>query len=126
LNSLEVNFTISNVRLINKDGFEMIPHTPIQTAVVTANTTGRKELPVFEDLFEVFPNPAQEKIWIHSNKYQVDYLELYNAAGMLMQATSLEGVEEIETDVSEIPNGAYWIRLKSGGQVFTGKVLILR
>ncbi len=125
-NSLEVNFVISNVRLINKDGFEMTPHMPIQTAVLTANTTGRKELPVFEDLFQVFPNPAQEKLWIHSKKHRIDYLELYNASGMMIQANSIEDLYEIETDVSTIPNGAYWVRLKSKGQVFTGKVLILR
>ncbi len=87
----------------------------------------------------VFPNPASERLTIQISP--LNYLrgqknaviEVYNVLGEKVKEIPLptfaklqRDKEEIETDVSQLPAGMYYVIVKSGAQMFTKQFVVWR
>ena len=65
----------------------------------------------------VYPNPASEKIMIES-QVVVNQYDIYNIAGEMILSQPI-GEKSFEVNVSELPAGAYLIKMTSEGMVQT-------
>ena len=65
----------------------------------------------------VYPNPAHDKLFV--NAANIQSVELYNISGQLMISST-----ENEINVSELKSGIYFVRVNSGANVFTERVII--
>jgi hypothetical protein len=71
--------------------------------------------------FTLTPNPASDQIQITSVDKTVDMVELFDMIGQKL----LRQVPEAgRVDVSTVPSGLYFIRIYSGQDVVTGKVVV--
>ena len=65
--------------------------------------------------WKMFPNPASESITIaFTNDRKQKQLEVYNVVGRLIK--TIEATEAVKLDVSDLPNGLYFIRIKDNKQ----------
>jgi hypothetical protein len=74
-----------------------------------------------EQSVNVFPNPAKSQITIQSNN-EILEIELFNADGQtLLHKDAMNSLEVI--DVSELRNGIYFLKVRTGKQTFVRKVI---
>jgi len=93
---------------------------------------GEEKLQVTGCRLQVFPNPcsggARLRYQINDKGYQL--LDLYSISGLrikrLLNEEKPAGVYEVEIDLSDLPAGVYFIRMQSGDQVATGKIVLMR
>ncbi len=65
----------------------------------------------------LFPNPAREQVTVSlASPFEAgDRLELFNAQGQLLQVLSVRtGDRQLDIDVSGLPSGPYFVRLRRG------------
>ena len=100
----------------NPYSFELVEDTEL---VAYFSETGLNEM---EQLFKVFPNPAQEQLRLqYSPDVQPKQIELYDLQGRLVrsQGSAFESV-----DMGQLPTGTYTLRvIMDDGQVFSDKVV---
>jgi len=70
--------------------------------------------------WNAFPNPSNGQLTVtyQSPKEQNTVLTLHNASGLLLQSKQVyleKGANEIQWDISAIPNGIYFINISQGG-----------
>ena len=75
------------------------------------------------DLFEVFPNPADNFIRIQHREVEDFECSLYSITGQLLFKQQMIG-NFLELDLSAYPPGSYLIRLKGAGKVSSELILI--
>ena len=77
------------------------------------------------DIFQVYPNPANEKFCIKSANQNIKNITLYNLIGEKIIEQSNISTKSLSVDVSELPNGTYLVLIesKSGIQI-TRKIII--
>ncbi len=89
-------------------------------------TTGISEPDISSQLLHIYPNPATDHLFI-SVPGETDeanlLVDLYDASGRLAQQ---QVVRDGQLDVSGLPGGIYFLKLRSPGKVFHAKVLITR
>jgi hypothetical protein len=78
----------------------------------------------------VFPNPASETAIIRCRMPDAGYrmIELFSIEGKKIQnilKESSAGYHEIEIDVSDLPDGVYFIRVQAGREVAVVKLLVV-
>lgn len=65
-----------------------------------------------ELIWSIYPNPASEAITIKiSNNQKEEQVQIYNAVGQLIKTK--EVIETTEINVADLPNGVYFVLLKS-------------
>ena len=81
--------------------------------------TGLNEM---EQLFKVFPNPAQDQLRLqYSPDVQPKQIKLYDQQGRLVRS---QGSAFESFDMGQLPTGTYTMRvIMDDGQVFTDKVV---
>lgn len=120
------NNTISTLNLkdnpvvkIIKDCNDKLGSNVLEPAAVTI-ADNCSELSVAENVdqrsFKVI-NPVKNQLLI-SGSEKIDKIEIYDATGRLVK--SLNGKQ---TDISALGNGIYFIKISSGAQIFTEKIL---
>lgn len=77
--------------------------------------------------YKVYPNPANSMIYINNVK-NLDKVELISVVGNVVRSVSDFGTSVGETgiSVSNLPGGMYFIRLTSGNQVKTQRVIVTK
>jgi hypothetical protein len=79
------------------------------TVVVRYDTTVAELFQFKDQEFDIYPNPASEKISIKNNTKQANIsLEIYSSNGQKILQTQLKSKTEI--DVSEWNNGLYFLK----------------
>ena len=73
--------------------------------------------------FDVYPNPASEKIMVES-EFSVNRYDIYNVAGAMILSKPIDE-KSFEINVSELPAGTYFIKIASEGMVQT-KIFVKR
>ena len=75
--------------------------------------------------WKVYPNPATSKINIQSFDYQVDKLtiEIQDVAGKTLLTQQYDYSDNIQIDLSKLPNGLYFIKLSSEQYTHTYKIV---
>ena len=102
-----IHFNCTNQFSINVDDITL--HRQYQEGLsVDENTTS---------LASVYPNPAVDKLMIES-AITVNQYEIYNVAGAMICSEAVDG-KSFEVNVSELPTGAYLIKMTSEGLVQT-------
>jgi len=78
--------------------------------------------------FFLFPNPASEKLYVAFLEKKSFQLSIFNHLGQEVSTTKIENNSSAnQINVSELITGIYFIYLKTNeGEIFTGKVTILR
>jgi hypothetical protein len=74
----------------------------------------------------VFPNPVSDKLMINCSDIadHIELIEIYNTFGAKVAAHRVNQTDtEITLDVKALPPGLYFLRLKAGNEVRTGKVI---
>lgn len=76
------------------------------------------------NLFTIYPNPTSGTIYIEclNNKYD---LNIYNSIGQNLLSQKI-GINKSKFDLSNQPNGIYFLQLRSEKQVLTQKLIISR
>jgi len=87
--------------------------------------TGSRANESDDALLEITPNPTNGivRILIHSGEGRARNIEIFNMHGTrVISMTSLE--EEITADLSPFPAGLYHIRVRSGRNIYSGKIVL--
>ena len=64
--------------------------------------------------YRVYPNPANDRLFIQQEEAQNTFLELYNTYGCLLQTWQLSENKE-SISIANYPTGLYLVRLRNGG-----------
>jgi hypothetical protein len=75
---------------------------------------------VVEKAFEVYPNPASEKVSLRANTPQKVEWTLFDSWGRAVKTGMLRGLET-EFDVQDLPSGMYVLRVGKG---FVRKLIV--
>lgn len=84
--------------------------------------TDRKFSGLLEDEFEVYPNPAQDELFIVSEDTEDLEIFIYNAAGQMVQKIELNDGED-RIDISKLKTGIYLINIQMEDEIFTKKII---
>ena len=76
-----------------------------------------------EQIFSVYPNPANDNITIDS-KVEIKSIEVYSNQGQLVKRKDCSSFTE-SFDLSDLSNGIYFLKLKTEKQTFTQKIIKL-
>lgn len=96
----------------------IIPECPLASS---------KTLSFQEDLFDVFPNPASDKITVSLNSsFSEGQLSIYDALGKQVFVKKWESAwrHTIEIDISQLSGGLYVMRFKNAGILSQKQFLI--
>lgn len=78
-----------------------------------------------DEMISIYPNPATEVLYLNYNLSLIDEISVYNLLGKpLLSFSPLNGTQSI--DVSGLPNGPYYLVLKSGNDILKSKKFIKR
>ncbi len=77
-----------------------------------------------EPAFNMFPNPASEKLAVHFATTSTSILEIHNIIGNLVCSQSFDGRIAETLDVSALPNGSYFVTLRADGKQYSRKLII--
>jgi hypothetical protein len=90
---------------------------------ITCNLTGIEENN-FDNDIAVFPNPANDVLYADiKNSHQNGSLQLINSLGQVMYDHSTDGTQTA-IDVSNFPQGIYWVAVKSENNSLAKKIVI--
>jgi hypothetical protein len=98
-----------------------------QIAILYNNVTlGINNSYYTNDLLEIYPNPAKDKIKIidHNNISQETFVTIINNTGQPVSSATFENPALIEIDVHDYAKGVYLVRLQTGDIVTTKKFVV--
>jgi hypothetical protein len=73
---------------------------------------------LFEKLeVSICPNPASEYIKLNINQNQITQVQIFNSMGILFKEFSI--TQSTQLDISDLPKGLYFVRLKNYSQQTT-------
>lgn len=72
----------------------------------------------------VFPNPTSGNLYVNLGGMQVNKVELYDMMGRMQLEQRYQAIPQAELDVNGLPNGIYLLRIQSGTQWFTDRVMV--
>jgi len=119
-NKSEVLIQFHSDHLIKKQGWE---------ASYMTNNLGMEEHDELSRI-QIFPNPSSGTVFlrylIHDTRYLIS--DLFDISGRkiqdLIQTTLKPGKHELEIDVSDLPDGCYYVRLQTKNSVKLRKLII--
>ncbi|MCF8246997.1 MAG: T9SS type A sorting domain-containing protein [Saprospiraceae bacterium] len=82
---------------------------------------------VAEQCINVFPNPSNGH-FIIENKMPSEPLdvEVWDRVGRLVFAEKTKVVERSKFDISELPSGVYWLKIRLLGEIFAKRIVLMR
>ena len=89
--------------------------------------TSRSSVPDVQfDEVKVWPNPTQHILYIQSNEWQTDNVQVWlmSLDGKLLLNENMAAIPTIRINVQALPAGTYILRATSGNQIITKKVII--
>jgi hypothetical protein len=79
-----------------------------------------------EGSMTVFPNPNNGNFTIKSDVNAAGTLELFNLAGQLVHTQIIDDLSEKVIEIKDLTPGVYTMTIKSGDQLFSGKMNIVK
>ena len=76
--------------------------------------------------FDVWPNPAQEVLYIHVPKeviFTTNYITLYDSSGRFMKDIVFKSTDFYKIDVSDLSSGMYFLKIKGNGKFYSAKFI---
>jgi len=71
-----------------------------------------------KDIVEIYPNPTSGKLVINANE-KINDIKIYDVSGKIIFKTNTTS----QLDISDKPNGIYFIKFKTGEQIITRKII---
>lgn len=87
--------------------------------VINENPTSVNEL-LFSNVINVFPNPCDSKLFIHSSVNETLNFTIHDLSGKLL----LDGMYDSYVDVNSLKNGIYFIKVSSQKVNITNKLIV--
>ncbi|MCG8575157.1 MAG: T9SS type A sorting domain-containing protein [Flavobacteriales bacterium] len=98
----------------------------IATGCMTIDDVGLENTNELEYI-KLVPNPAQTTVYLELNDIEADQLELWirNPLGQLVHEEKIETANSVvKLDVSNLPEGLYWVEISNGKTSATKKLII--
>lgn len=73
-----------------------------------------------QTLFEIYPNPVTNYLFIKNTKLPIESISIYNLLGVLVYHKSYN---ESVIDLQNIPSGVYFIEVKSNNEFYRQKII---
>jgi hypothetical protein len=85
----------------------------LSTNTVCSKSVNLSEPPVDAPKSEVemYPNPANDQVTLKNNSIERRYVEVYDNLGQLVNATTIEALQEASLDVSDLAFGVYFVKI---------------
>ncbi len=72
-----------------------------------------------------YPNPANTTLNINLPKGNLELITLVRADGSILESINYpKGINSVKLDISHLPSGMYFARIKTNNDHYTSKVLI--
>jgi Secretion system C-terminal sorting domain/Cohesin domain len=112
----------SNVKLINKDNQPIpIAVKPNEQVAIKPVVTGIYN-PSLESKIKIFPQPSKGKITVQTDQFAVQLAELIDQRGQVISVVQ-QPKQELSWD--SLSPGVYFLRIYSGGDTATKKIVII-
>ena len=87
-----------------------------------------EDLVIIDNMFELYPNPANDylNIRLNSPQYKNTLMDIYAVSGALVLSLELPVYGEKRIDVSLLPAGSYLVKLQQGNEVSVKKMIIVK
>ncbi len=107
------------------ENYASVPTLPLVRSFTTLLNVGVPTQGIID--YKVYPNPSNSMIYINNVK-NLDKVELISVVGNVVRSVSDFGTSagEAGISVSNLPSGMYFIRLTSGNQVKTHRVIVTK
>ena len=89
---------------------------------IKVNTVLVDGLEEMSSSFEVYPNPAKDEIYISSEE-TIEEVSVYDVYGRLQVAESPSRHDKVRVDMSDLSNGVYFVKVKSGTDEMIKKIV---
>lgn len=96
--------------------------------IVNCSVTGLKGNNLGNNVFETYPNPANDKLNIQFafDKSEITKIQIINSAGQVIKEEELNYVnKQSAIDIKNIPNGMYLLTLKSDNSISISKRFVI-
>lgn len=106
----------------NEGGFVATPKFKIQPMTVGTHEPGQAAL-----TFGLFPNPADESVWVtfEGPVESKASIQVFNTAGQVVQsATVAQGNERLQLHLASLPQGVYIVQVESEAGVGAQKLVV--
>ena len=97
-----------------------VTNGPVRPILV--RETGRKLLPDEAEEFTIYPNPANNVLYISSDEEENLEVYIYNVSGQMVQHVTLPAGSE-KVDISKLDEGIYLINIQVDDEFFTKKII---
>ena len=74
--------------------------------------------------FEVFPNPNNGNFSINTTGIKSSIIQIFNGLGNMIY-NHVSQNQNLNIDISNVPNGIYFVKLISGNSIFYNKIIKL-
>ncbi len=125
VNSNQLYFTITNAVKVNQAGVSTVLNTGTDSVAAVSGITGVKQVSGGNNQITVYPNPATTNLSLNlpEKKGTVEF-QITNLLGQEVKHEILYNIQHTTVDVSNLPNGVYFISVTTGGSLSTKKFTI--
>jgi len=106
-----VNWTISGVEISTENSYSFTVTEDVGLVANFEKDVGIENIEVAA--VKVFPNPTTGKLRIESGKLRIEDIEIFDIYGRTQKAEIKKQKREISIDISELPVGVYFLRIKT-------------
>ena len=97
--------------------------TPAPSAQqIIVKSTGNAENGKVNQSIRFYPNPVTDKLTIQSANESIQIISIYDVNGKLLIQTEAHGLQQ-ELELSELNSGIYILKVKTGKETFTGRII---
>ncbi len=126
-NGLPIGTIIQNSAAIYFDYNQPVLTNEVQNMIADLSTTSAgEELQPGSNHMVFWPNPASERVVFVPQSFRSGTITVYNAMGSAVLTLPCAGQQFIETDVSSLSAGMYYVVMRSGDQVISRTLGIIR
>lgn len=113
----ELIFKIENVKMIGYDGEEIAVDTEPQPSISTATNAT-----ILNNQIQIFPNPIQDILNIHSPNILIEEVEVFNIAGQRV-LSNFEKTNQLNLNTINWTSGTYFIKIQTKEGVILKKII---
>lgn len=96
----------------------------LDDVVVNNNPASAEKVAIAQPQIKVYPNPASGYVNISSVTEDINEVQIVNVLGQVMYSIKDIAANNKTIDISNLPEGAYWIKVLTNEQEFTDKIIV--
>ena len=116
-------FSLATIAYIDSIAFDPDRHIAC-TYVISSSNVGINDLENVNSELYIYPNPVEDELFIRSNNYSIESIELLDVAGKVIERRNLtKNTKEVKINMSMYVTGIYFVRIKSTNVTTMKKIL---